>query len=220
MSSQTFKIKFKQGTAEFEAEGSQQFVEKHLQAFKPLLNLPGIKETKPGRKPGRKARKAKPAAKAYPADAVESLQAFLTKAKPKGQPTTAVALGMHHVKHFKTSSFTNQDLKSAAEAVGFKFTNLPLSLMSAAKQGKIRKVKKGTWRLANPETKTAQKGPAKKRSAKPNPAAKKAKPARGKKPVQVSKPARIKRATSAKKRVSATKVEQPPIPSPTEKAPL
>ena len=93
-------------------------------------------------------RQGKVAGPAYPADAVAPLKAFLSKSKPKGQPATAVALGRHHTQHFKAATFTNRDISAAGKAAGIKFTNLALALMSAAKQGKIRKIRKGTWKIA------------------------------------------------------------------------
>ena len=215
----TYKLKLRLGTAEFEAEGDQRFVEKHLESFKPHLKLEGktSKAESPARRPGRRVRKAKPAAQEYPAAAVVSLKAFIAKAKPKGQPSTAVAFGAHHLQHFKTPSFKNQDVLAAAKAVGFKFTNLPLSLMAAAKQGKVRKVKKGTWRLANPAAKPTK--PAKKRAAsKSKPAVKPAKGA-AKTIKNVQKSAIAKKPAPVKKTVRKPTPSKKPAPKPVQTKP-
>ena len=150
-----YKLKLRHGNAEFEAEGDQKFIEDHLRGFKPLLNLPEpipMKGSLQTRRTSVKSRltrnRSKITAPEYPAAAVTPLKAFMKQAKPKGQPSTAVALGFHHTKHFNSATFTNRDVASAGKAIGVKFTNLPLSLMAAAKQGKIRKVSKGTWKVA------------------------------------------------------------------------
>lgn len=151
-----YKLKLRHGTAEFEAEGDQQFVEKHLHRVSSLLNLPVPAAPKTPAKPTAKRHVPIKTTPPYPQAAVGSLKAFLHTAKPKGQPATAVAVGAHHMQYFKIPTFTSHDVTSAGKALGITFTNLAVALKSAAKQGRVQKVRKGIWKLA-----PGKKGPAK-----------------------------------------------------------
>lgn len=168
-----FKLKIRNGAAEFEAEGTQKFVEAKLKEFRPMLSLP--KSGKPEKSVVKSGRKKKLLKTHYPEKTIKSLKDFLKTAKPKTQIESLLAIAKHHIQHFNADRFTNKDLSSAAQAVGKKLGNVSALLKTALKSKKIKKLEKGTWQLlaGKPNARKTGKPSGSKKQAKAKPIPKK-----------------------------------------------
>ena len=140
MTEQNYRIRIKQGEVEIEVEGDRDFVEMNIEKLKNELS-----KTTKGLLP-EKATLETPKRQALGA---LSLAEFYKQKQPEDDIEVAMTIAYYLTSAKKTEIFANQEIKQAANKLGYKLSNPADTLRRAAsgKKAYVTKIDKGKWAL-------------------------------------------------------------------------